>query len=88
VGIDFVLMPHPLHTYIAAMPDARARAALASRCGTSLQYLRHISAGRKRPSVELCAAIELATGGDVRCEELRPDVDWVYLAGRRASVAE
>ena len=28
---------------------------------------------------ERCPEIEKATGGAVRCEELRPDVDWAYL---------
>lgn len=26
-----------------------------------------------------CPAIERATNGQVRCEDLRPDVDWGYL---------
>jgi DNA-binding transcriptional regulator YdaS (Cro superfamily) len=34
-------------------------------------------AGGVRPvPAERCPAIERATGGAVRCEELRPDVDW------------
>lgn len=28
---------------------------------------------------ERCIEIERATHGAVRCEELRPDVDWAYL---------
>jgi DNA-binding transcriptional regulator YdaS (Cro superfamily) len=28
-----------------------------------------------------CPSIERVTGGKVRCEELRPDVDWAYLRG-------
>ncbi len=28
---------------------------------------------------EHCPAIERATDGGVRCEDLRPDVDWSYL---------
>lgn len=28
---------------------------------------------------ERCIEIERATGGAVRCEELRPDIDWAYL---------
>ena len=28
---------------------------------------------------ERCPAIERATGRQVRCEDLRPDVDWAYL---------
>lgn len=34
--------------------------------------------GRKVPA-EHCPAIERLTGGKVRCEELRSDVDWAYL---------
>ncbi|MCW5600431.1 helix-turn-helix domain-containing protein [Nitrosomonas sp.] len=30
---------------------------------------------------ERCPEIEKATLGAVRCEELRPDVDWAYLRG-------
>jgi DNA-binding transcriptional regulator YdaS (Cro superfamily) len=29
--------------------------------------------------VERCIDIEKATNGAVRCEDLRPDVDWAYL---------
>jgi DNA-binding transcriptional regulator YdaS (Cro superfamily) len=34
---------------------------------------------RKNIPAEHCPEIEKATGGAVRCEELRPDVDWAYL---------
>lgn len=34
--------------------------------------------GRKVPA-EHCPAIERATGRTVRCEELRPDIDWAFL---------
>ena len=34
--------------------------------------------GRQVPA-EHCPAIERITSGAVRCEELRPDVDWAYL---------
>lgn len=30
---------------------------------------------------ERCPAIERATGGELRCEDLRPDVDWAVLRG-------
>ena len=36
--------------------------------------------GRVRPvPAERCPAIEKATGGAVRCEELRPDIEWSVL---------
>lgn len=60
----------------------RDRDSFVAGAGTSLQYLRHIAAGRKRPQVELCIAIERASDSRVRCEDLRPDVDWAYLAAR------
>lgn len=34
---------------------------------------------RGRIPAEHCPAIERATNGAVRCEDLRPDVDWAYL---------
>ena len=36
--------------------------------------------GRQVPA-EHCIAIEKATGGEVKCEELRPDIDWSHLRG-------
>ncbi len=43
--------------------------------------------GRKVPA-EHCPAIERATDGAVRCEELRPDIDWAVLRrSRRVSRA-
>lgn len=37
-----------------------------------------VKGGRPVPA-ERCPAIEKATAGAVRCEDLRPDVDWAYL---------
>ncbi|WP_409266851.1 transcriptional regulator [Massilia sp. BHUDP2] len=41
--------------------------------------------GRQVPA-EHCPTIERITGGVVRCEDLRPDVDWQVIrsSGRRA----
>lgn len=35
--------------------------------------------GVRQIPVKRCPEIEKATNGAVRCEELRPDVDWAYL---------
>lgn len=40
--------------------------------------------GRRPIPAERCPAIEKATQGAVRCEDLRPDVDWAYLRGEAA----
>ena len=40
--------------------------------------------GRQVPA-ERCPEIEKATHGAVRCEDLRPDIDWAYLRGTSPS---
>lgn len=35
--------------------------------------------GARQISADRCIDIERATAGAVRCEDLRPDVDWGYL---------
>lgn len=35
--------------------------------------------GKRGLPAEHCPTIERATGGQVSCEDLRPDVDWGYL---------
>ena len=52
---------------------------LANALGISSSYLSQLSSGLAPVSPERCIEIEKATGGAVRCEELRPDVDWAYL---------
>jgi DNA-binding transcriptional regulator YdaS (Cro superfamily) len=37
---------------------------------------------RTRVPAEWCPTIERATGGQVRCEDLRPDVAWEVLRGQ------
>ncbi|MYM37244.1 Cro/Cl family transcriptional regulator [Duganella sp. FT94W] len=43
--------------------------------------------GRRVPA-EHCPTIEKLVDGIVRCEELRPDVDWAYLRGTRITAAQ
>ena len=40
-------------------------------------------AGKKPVSAESCIAIERATAGEVRCEDLRPDIDWHVVRSKR-----
>lgn len=64
-----------LTTYIE---DMERRRALATAVGTSPTYLWQMATGWNGRSVglELAPRIEDATAGTVRCEELRPDVQW------------
>lgn len=58
--------------------------AYAKRCGTSIGYLRKaISAGEKLRE-KLCINLDRESFGAVPCESLREDVDWSYLARRKA----
>ncbi len=44
--------------------------------------------GKKQIPAERCPAIEKATAGAVRCEDMRPDVDWAYLRATNCPVVE
>lgn len=55
-----------------------SRAEMARRIGVTkgaVWQWEHVS----RVPAEHCPRIERETGGAVRCEELRPDIDWAYL---------
>ena len=52
---------------------------LARAVGVSDVIVSQWKTGTRQVSAERCPAIERATGGQVRCEDLRPDVDWAYL---------
>lgn len=67
-----------LREYLNSLVPDEQRA-FAERCETSVGYLRKaISAGQKIAE-KTVIAIERESGGAVRCEQLRPDVDWAYL---------
>ena len=53
-----------------------ASANLARSLGVSPVMVSQWASGVKAVPPERCVAIERATGGDVTCEELRPDVEW------------
>ena len=63
------------------------RAAFAVRCNTSVGYIRKVVSAKKKFGESLCIAFERETGGKVRCEMLRDDVDWAYLRGTEKKAA-
>lgn len=67
-----------LRTFLNGLDSARQQA-FAVECGTTIGYLRKACSINQRLGADLCIAIERESGGSVRCEELRPDVDWAYL---------
>lgn len=71
-----------LKNYISTLPIP-LRNDFAIRCKTSFKHLRNVAYGYKKAGEDLCINIERETGGQVRCESLRPDVDWGYLRGTK-----
>jgi DNA-binding transcriptional regulator YdaS (Cro superfamily) len=51
----------------------------AKRCGTSAGYLKQVAFYGRKAGETLAINIDRETSGQVRCEDLRPDVDWAYL---------
>lgn len=58
---------------------APERQAAAQAIGVNEQYLYQCLTGRRTTPADRCHAIEHATGGQVTCEELRPDVVWLRV---------
>lgn len=75
-----------LKTYLASLRMVD-RQDFASRCGSTAAHIRNISYGYKPCGESLAIAIERESGGQVRCESLRPDVDWAYLRGTEQKAA-
>lgn len=57
----------------------RMAAILQVKVPTVSQWVSKSPRQHRRVPAERCPAIERATGGQVRCEDLRPDVDWAVL---------
>lgn len=63
-------------------------AKLAEDIGVSPQYMSQLRSGTRPVPAERCPNIERATAGRVRCEDLRPDVDWAYLRATNCPAPE
>lgn len=65
-----------------------AREDFAKRCGTTVGYLRKASSVNQRLGEILCMRIGFESKGDIKPEELRPDLDWDYLRSSLAGTAQ
>lgn len=70
----------PLRTFLNSMTRS-GQDEFAARCKTSIGYLRKVISTGERMREALVIDLERESGGVVRCEPLRPDVDWAYLRG-------
>ncbi len=68
-----------------AISHLGSQSALAKRIECAPQVINNWLRRNNVPA-EHCPEIEKATAGEVRCEDLRPDVDWSYL--RQTTIKE
>lgn len=61
--------------------ESNTASGLASAIGVTPAFISQLANGHRPVPAERCPAIERATHGVVRCEDLRPDVDWSVLRG-------
>ncbi|WNV05818.1 helix-turn-helix domain-containing protein [Candidatus Methylospira mobilis] len=61
------------------------QAALARSLEVSPATVNQWVLGRRQIPAERCPQIERASNGEVRCEDLRPDVDWAYLRDTKST---
>lgn len=69
----------PLKDFLSSLPDAESRREWAVRCGTTLGYLHKAMSAGEYIRERVVINMERESGGLVRCELLRPDVDWAVL---------
>lgn len=67
-----------LKTYLRTL-SAEERISFAARCATTYPHLRNVAYGQKTCGESLAINIDRESKGSVRCEDLRPDVDWAHL---------
>lgn len=64
--------------YINSLP-ADGQTAYATRCGTTVGYLRKACSKKQLLGVDLVARLSAESDRAVRPEDVRPDLDWGYL---------
>lgn len=80
-------VPHmdKLLAYLNSL-STQAQRDFATRCGTSVGYLRKAVSTGQQLGESLCINIDRESAGHVRCEDLAPSVDWAHL--RNSSTRE
>lgn len=67
-----------LKSYLESL-STEEREKFAERCGTTAGHLRNVSYGYRNCAESLAINVERESGRKVRCETLRPDVDWQFV---------
>lgn len=69
--------------YIKPLEKAQLEA-FATSCGSTVGQIKQVAYGR-RASAELAIRIDIASSGQVSCEDIRDDINWKYLRGREVA---
>lgn len=75
------------HPIDVAADIVGSQAALAHLLGVSKGAVNQWKDPDRKVPAEHCPLIERATGGRVRCEQLRPDIEWSVLRSRGKAAA-
>lgn len=59
--------------------DTTEQQSFATNCGTSVGYIRKAVSTGQKIGESLCINFERESNGMVRCERVRPDVDWNFI---------
>lgn len=70
-----------------AIEGAGGTANVARELKCSTQAVYFWQTGKRTLPAEHCPALERMNEGRIRCEQLRPDVDWTYLRGTKKTKA-
>ena len=62
-----------------AINGAGGPAKVSRACGVSVQAVCFWRDGLRTLSADHCITLEKLNQGRIRCEDVRPDVDWAYL---------
>lgn len=73
-----------LKQYLKKMPNS-SQEYFAKKCKVSLGYLKKAISIRQKLSAETAIAIEIASNGEVKCEDLRPDINWQSIKSKRVN---
>ena len=76
-----------LRTYLNSLTPAE-QSGFAIRCGTTIAYLRKALSVKPELGESICINIERESNRKVRCEDLRPDVDWQFLRGTKKAACK
>lgn len=77
-----------LKSFIGSLPDEETREEFAQKCGTTLGHLRQIYYGNRSCDAGLAIEIEKNTNQAIKCEDLRKDIDFLYLRNLPIEISE